>query len=255
MKEALSRAFSQIDNDLLRHSSKAEWVPLLHNICYLHCALNLRTRFGQAGWDLPTLTSFSNVELSSDFQVAAREFALCDQSIVRLESSHTASGTSNETNVRQLSWSAIRYALSELIYGARALSDYDQRAIANIVDFWIQPGSVRKDFEYSKIKYKIPTIFFTQQPKLSQLQQALDSLSLHQLDVPEACHLHSTFETNLGDDTLIIHRLNRILDALPPNVSLNAAVQQRPSTPLEGSFESISIAERRDRCSSLQMSR
>jgi dynein heavy chain len=199
MKEAMTRAFSLIDNDLLRHSSKPEWVPLLHNICYLHCTLNLRTRFGQAGWDLPTLTSFTNVELTSAFQVAAREFSLCDQSIVRQESAHTGGGGgSSETNIRQLSWSAIRYALSELIYGARALSEYDQRAIANIIDFWIQPGSVRRDFEFSKIKYKIPSVFFGQQPKLGQLQQALESLSVHQLDVPEACHLHSTYETNLG---------------------------------------------------------
>ena len=198
MKEAMTRAFSLIDNDLLRHSTKPEWVPLLHNICYLHCTLNLRTRFGQAGWDLPNLTTFTNVELTSAFQVIAREFALSDQSMVRLESAHTTSGISNETNGRQLSWSAIRYELSELIYGARALSEYDQRAIANIVDFWIQPGSVRKDFEFSKIKYKIPSVFFSQQPRLSQLQQALESLSMHQLDAPEACHLHSTFETNLG---------------------------------------------------------
>jgi len=198
MREAMTRAFSLIDNDLLRHSSKSEWIPLLHNICYIHCALNLRTRFGQAAWDLPTLTSFTNVELTSAFQVAAREFSLSDQSLVRLESAHTTSAGSNEANIRQLSWSSLRYALSELIYGARALSEYDQRAIANIVDFWIQPGSVRKDFEFSKIKYKIPAIFFAQQPKLSQLQQAIESLSIHQLDVPEACHLHSTYETNLG---------------------------------------------------------
>ncbi|CAF0936921.1 unnamed protein product [Rotaria sordida] len=233
MKEAMTRAFSLIDNDLLRHSSKPEWIPLLHNICYLHCLLNLRTRFSQAGWDLPTLTSFTNVELTSAFQVVAREFALSDQSIVRLESAHTSSAVSTEANIRPLSWTSIRYALSELIYGARALSEYDQRAIANIVDFWIQPGSIKRDFEFSKIKYKIPSIFFAQQPKLSQLQQALESLSIHQLDAPEACHLHSTNETNLGDDLLIINRLNRILDALPANISLSAAVHQRPNTPVE----------------------
>ncbi|CAF0874114.1 unnamed protein product [Rotaria sordida] len=233
MKEAMTRAFSLIDNDLLRHSSKPEWIPILHNICYLHCLLNLRTRFSQAGWDLPTLTSFTNVELTSAFQVVAREFALSDQSIVRLESAHTSSAVSTEANIRPLSWTSIRYALSELIYGARALSEYDQRAIANIVDFWIQPGSIKRDFEFSKIKYKIPSIFFTQQPKLSQLQQALESLSIHQLDAPEACHLHSTNETNLGDDLLIINRLNRILDALPANTSLSAAVHQRPNTPVE----------------------
>jgi dynein heavy chain len=198
MKEAMTRAFSLIDNDLLRHSSKSEWAPLLHNICYLHCALNLRTRFNQAAWDLPTLTLFTNVELSAAFQVIAREFSLSDQSSVRLESAHATSAVSNKANVRQLSWSAIRYALAELIYGAKALSEYDQRSIVNIVDFWIQPGSVKRDFEFTKIKYKIPSIFFVQQPKLSQLQQAVESLSNHQLDVPEACHLHSTFETNLG---------------------------------------------------------
>ncbi|CAF3351101.1 unnamed protein product [Rotaria sp. Silwood1] len=233
MKEAMARAFSLIDNDLLRHSSKPEWIPLLHNLCYLHCVLNLRTRFAQAGWDLPTLTSFTNVELTSAFQVAAREFALSDQSIVRLESAHTSSAVSTEANIRPLSWTSMRYALSELIYGARALSEYDQRAIANIVDFWIQPGSIKRDFEFSKIKYKIPSIFFGQQPKLSQLQQALESLSIHQLDAPEACHLHSTNETNLGDDLLIINRLNRIIDALPANISLSTAVHQRPSTPVE----------------------
>ncbi|CAF1326895.1 unnamed protein product [Adineta steineri] len=236
MKEAMARAFSLIDNDLLRHSSKVEWIPLLHNVCYIHCALNLRTRYNQAGWDLPSLTSFTNVELTSAFQVLAREFALSDQSTSRLESAHQntmVTTTTTETNTRQLSWTSMRYTLSELIYGAKALSEYDQRAIINIVDFWIQPASIKKDFEYSKIKYKIPSVFFGQQPKLSQLLQALESISTHQLDVPEACHLHSSYETNLGDDVYVMGRLNRILDALPSTISLTSSVFQRPNTPVE----------------------
>jgi dynein heavy chain, axonemal len=200
MKDALVKAFSLVDTDLLRHSSKPEWLPLLHNICYLHCALNLRTRFQQAGWDLPSLTHFTAVELMGAFQMLAREFTIVDQSNVRLESAQSTNALipSNDSNTRQLSWSAIRYALADLIYGARALTEYDQRAIANIVDFWIQPASVRKDFEYTKIKLKIPSFFFTQQPKLNQLQQTVESLSPHHFDSPEACHLHSTTETNLG---------------------------------------------------------
>ncbi|CAF1032650.1 unnamed protein product [Adineta ricciae] len=233
MKEAITRAFSIIDNDLLRHSLKSEWLPLLHNICYIHSTLNLRARYGHAGWDIPSLTTFTNVELTSAFQVVAREFALSDQSATRLDSSAANATALNETNARQLSWSSMRYTLSELIYGAKALSEYDQRAISNIVDFWIQPGSVRKDFEYSKIKYKIPSIFFTQQPKLSQLLQALEALPTHQFDVAETCHLHSSFEASTGDDIFILNRLNRILDALPPNVSLNASIFQRPNTPIE----------------------
>ena len=208
MKEAMTRSFSLVDNDLLRYSSKPEWIPLLHNICYLHCALNLRTRFGHAGWDLPAATTFTSMELTSAFQVVAREFTFNDPSVVRLESAHTNGVGPNDTTSRQVSWSSIRYALAELIYGARAASEYDQRAISNIVDYWIQPGSVRKDFEYSKIKYRIPTAFFASQPKLTQLQQALESLPAHQLDVPEACHLHCTLETTLGKKTLShFHRL------------------------------------------------
>lgn len=48
-----------------------------------------------------------------------------------------------------------------------------------------------------------------------------------------------------GDDVLIISRLNRILDALPPTVSLNAAVHQRPNTPVEGSFSESKHSEHR----------
>ena len=51
---------------------------------------------------------------------------------------------------------------------------------------------------------------------------------------------------------LIISRLNRILDALPPSVSLNAAVYQRPNTPVEGrmtiSFVSEENLRSSDRC-------
>lgn len=42
---------------------------------------------------------------------------------------------------------------------------------------------------------------------------------------------------------LIISRLNRILDALPPSVSLNAAVYQRPNTPVEGRMTISLVSE------------
>ena len=53
-------------------------------------------------------------------------------------------------------------------------------------EFFIEKENSNLEHEQEKLRLK------------SQLQQALESLSIHQLDAPEACHLHSTNETNLG---------------------------------------------------------
>jgi hypothetical protein len=53
MKTNLYRFFSYLDADILRQSERMEWAAFLHNICYLHGAIKLRTRFGKAGWNVP----------------------------------------------------------------------------------------------------------------------------------------------------------------------------------------------------------
>lgn len=40
-----------MDSDMLRYSSKPEWLPLLHNLCYLHAALKVRARYGRGGFN------------------------------------------------------------------------------------------------------------------------------------------------------------------------------------------------------------
>lgn len=47
------RSFSWFEPDILRQSSRPEWPVMLHNLCFLHAAIQLRARFGQGGWNCP----------------------------------------------------------------------------------------------------------------------------------------------------------------------------------------------------------
>lgn len=53
MKESLVRSFSMIDSETFKCSSRSEWPAMLHNICYIHSAIRLRSRFNKAGFNSP----------------------------------------------------------------------------------------------------------------------------------------------------------------------------------------------------------
>ena len=63
MKDSMIRSLSWFEPDLLRQSSRQEWPVILHNLCYLHAALQLRARFGQGGWNSPT--DFNSIGFSA----------------------------------------------------------------------------------------------------------------------------------------------------------------------------------------------
>ena len=114
-----------------------------------------------------------------------------------------------------------------------ASDEGDLDAIKSICEQWISLTSVRKEFELTKVKYKIPTQFLAQQPRLSSLQQALENIPHLILELPEACHILPSTETILGDDLYIMTRLNRLMDSLPISKS-NVKVYDRPLTPFNG---------------------
>lgn len=67
MKENIVRSFSWIDLDILKSSSKPEWPALLHNLCYLHSCLKLRSRYMRCGWNLPYSLQFTTEEFIVSF--------------------------------------------------------------------------------------------------------------------------------------------------------------------------------------------
>ena len=120
----------------------------------------------------------------------------------------------------------------KLIYGCSASNEYDLQAIQYIADYWISSVANKKDFEVSKLKYKIPGVFFNSQPKLPSLQQSFENISLMQLEAPEACHLLPSIETVLGDDIFIMTKLNKLIDNLEITNN-NVKAYDRPYSPID----------------------
>ncbi|XP_055889444.1 dynein axonemal heavy chain 8-like isoform X3 [Biomphalaria glabrata] len=231
MKDCLSRSLTWMEPDILRQSNRPDWPAMLHNLCYLHAAVHLRTRFGGGGWNLPH--EFSQIgfrELQEAVRFTVGEFK--DLLFVM-----AADGTMVP---RTTSWTGIRFMLSEIVYGTHTTDVYDQQALSAIVEYWCTPNAVKKDFEVARLKYRAPAAFFNTNVRLNTLIQSIDSISQYFLEVPEACHLHPNIElswthtgnlTLLGDDQYVFTRLNKIFDAMPVSPTLSHKLFPRPPTP------------------------
>uniref|UniRef100_A0A2C9K4Z2 AAA+ ATPase domain-containing protein n=1 Tax=Biomphalaria glabrata TaxID=6526 RepID=A0A2C9K4Z2_BIOGL len=222
MKDFLSRSLTWMEPDILRQSNRPDWPAMLHNLCYLHAAIHLRTRFGGGGWNLPH--EFSQIgfrELQEAVRFTVGEFK--DLLFVM-----AADGTMVP---RTTSWTGIRFMLSEIVYGTHTTDVYDQQALSAIVEYWCTPNAVKKDFEVARLKYRAPAAFFNTNVRLNTLIQSIDSISQYFLEVPEACHLHPNIETLLGDDQYVFTRLNKIFDAMPVSPTLSHKLFPRPPTP------------------------
>lgn len=68
MKECMVRSLSWIDSDLIKSSTKPEWPVLLHNLCFFHSCLRLRTRYSRCGWNSPLTLNFATEEFLVNFK-------------------------------------------------------------------------------------------------------------------------------------------------------------------------------------------
>ncbi|XP_070568705.1 dynein axonemal heavy chain 5-like isoform X4 [Ptychodera flava] len=226
MKDNMIRSLSVIDADTLKSSSRSEWAPMVHNLCMLHGAIRLRSRFGRSGWNRPYDMDFSSSELFEALQVAATAFKDMPQP--------------DGEGLRGVSWIGIRYILTEIIYGSYITDDFDQQSLTALVEYWVGPNAVKRDFEATKLRFRIPAAFFNPNLRVSSILQALENVPNHALDVPEACGIHTSMEdeakpmTNLGDDQYVFTRLNAIFDAMPESNTLSHALMERPPTPQTG---------------------
>lgn len=67
MKESIIRSFNWIDADQIKLSNKPEWPILLHNLCYFHSCLRLRSRYYRCGWNSPHSLNFTTEEFLVNF--------------------------------------------------------------------------------------------------------------------------------------------------------------------------------------------
>ncbi|CAF0814844.1 unnamed protein product, partial [Brachionus calyciflorus] len=227
VKENIIRSFSWIDSEQVKISNKPEWPILLHNLCYFHSCLKLRSRYTRCGWNSPYTLNFTTEEFLESLRTAVQEYL--QDSPSRNDSVKSVSDSN-----KNISLQSIKFVIADLIYGSSASNEYDLQAIESIAEYWISSIANRKDFELTKLKYKIPSAFSSQPVKLGSLQQSLENIPPLQLEAPEACHLLPSIETVLGDDVFIMTRLSKLIDNLSISPTM-AKVYDRPLTPFDNS--------------------
>ena len=109
-RENMLKCFSWIDSDTAKISNKSEWPILLHNLCFFHSCLKLRSRFTKCGWNSPMCLQFSTEEFLETLRVSMREFTEIGGS--RSESTKSVS----EFNSKSVSFQAIKYIVSDVCF-------------------------------------------------------------------------------------------------------------------------------------------
>ncbi|XP_077973667.1 uncharacterized protein LOC120348568 isoform X2 [Styela clava] len=231
MKDNLLRFFSTVvDADIFTTSTRPEYLPCLHNICLLHGAVSLRSKFPiNVGWQDPHAFKDINIEqLKMSLDAVQREFT----DMMVGGSSEVASSTN--AMIKNISWSGLRYQIAELTYGNYVTNANDQQSLNCLVDYWLASNSVKREFELPKVRYRLPAVFFTANTKQTSVSQALESSPHHALDCPEGCNLHPSPEGVIGNDQYIFTRLNQIYDAQPESKTLSHKLYPQPPTSLLG---------------------
>uniref|UniRef100_H3A2H2 Uncharacterized protein n=1 Tax=Latimeria chalumnae TaxID=7897 RepID=H3A2H2_LATCH len=202
MRDGLMRCLQWVDSESLWSGTHPDWLAVVHNLCFLHCAVRLRAQYGNTtGWNYSNMMMFENREL----MLLSDEFNNGDP----------------QNGGRSISWTNLRYLLSEVVYGSNVKDESDKTSLAAMVDYWISPCTTKKDCELTKLKYKIPAAFFAPNARLSSVLQALDAIPQYSLDVPEAFSMNSTSDIPFGEHNYVLTRLKCLYDSMtqPSNLS------------------------------------
>ncbi|XP_029452717.1 dynein gamma chain, flagellar outer arm-like [Rhinatrema bivittatum] len=200
IKGGLIQSWQLVDQETLGQSRQPEWPAILHNLCFLHCAARLRTQYGStAGWNSRDVLCFGVSEFMEGLQLLKGEFK--DEDL--------------ETGGKAIPWDAIRYLLSEIIYGRNVTDDSCLAGFTAMVDYWISPTAAKRGCELTKLKYKIPAAFFNSAASMTSLVQALEAIPQHSLDAPEAFHMHPSPAIYFGQDRYVFSQLKVLCDLMP----------------------------------------
>ncbi|XP_066429677.1 uncharacterized protein [Eleutherodactylus coqui] len=194
IRRGIIHSWKFVNHEMLAPSSRPEWLALLHNLCFLHCAIRFRTLYGASeGWNCPDVMRFGCAELMESIEVLKNEFK---EDLV------------NEGKLP--SWTAVRYLLSETIYGCNVGDKFDMTVLTSMIDYWINANATKKDSDLTKLKCRIPSPFFDPDANLALLMQALESIPQYSLDTPEAFHMHPSPVVPFSEQGYVISKLSQL---------------------------------------------
>eukprot|EP00767_Chilomastix_cuspidata_P003100 gnl/Chilomastix_cuspidata/322.p1 GENE.gnl/Chilomastix_cuspidata/322~~gnl/Chilomastix_cuspidata/322.p1 ORF type:complete len:2547 (-),score=680.75 gnl/Chilomastix_cuspidata/322:1353-8993(-) len=168
-RAGLRRSYQMLTQDQLETVDKPQWLPLVYVIAFIHTTVQERRKYGPLGWCIPY--EFGTPDFSASIQFLQTYLYGLDP--------HSRKGPG-------ISYSTIRYMISEVHYGGRVTDDYDRRLLKTYAEEWLHPRVFQDDFEFYT-GYAIP--------KYSNIVEARASIEqLPLLDKPQVYGLHANAE-------------------------------------------------------------
>lgn len=188
VRASLRRSYAWINQDMIDAVDKQQWRPMLYAVCFLHCTVIERKKFGPLGWCVPY--EFNQTDLAASVQFLQNH-------LYNMLDPKKGGG---------VSWTTVRYMVCEVQYGGRITDDYDKRLLVTYGDLWFSPNMFQETFEFYK-NYKIPDF-----KTVNEYRAYVDQLPL--IDTPEIFGMHPnaelTFNANKAREVL-----GTILDVQP----------------------------------------
>jgi len=115
LKAGLKRTYAWVNQDMLDAIPRPEWRTVLYTMCYMHSILQERRKFGAIGWAIAY--EYNQSDLSASVQFIQNH--MLDMEVRK---------------VKEITWTTVRYMVSEIQYGGRVSDDWDRRLLNTFSD-------------------------------------------------------------------------------------------------------------------------
>merc|ERR1711988_1156814 len=133
VKAGMKRNYFWVTQDLLDTISRAEWRHILYVMCFCHCVVQERRKFGSIGWAIPYEYNQSDLTACCLF---------LQNHMSAMESQAPKGGQV------PLQWQTVRFMISNVQYGGKITDDLDGKLMDTYAEAYFQQPVMDPSFQF-----------------------------------------------------------------------------------------------------------
>jgi dynein heavy chain len=131
MRAGMKRSYAWVTQDMLDTVPRVEWRTLLWVLCHLHSVVQERRKFGAIGWTVPYEFNQSDLNACALF---------LQNHILDMDAK----------KAKDVTWSTVRYMISEIQYGGRITDDWDRRQMNTFAEKFFCQAVLEQGYSFLK---------------------------------------------------------------------------------------------------------
>jgi len=136
MKAGMKRSYAGFTQDTLDTVQRSEWKTLLWTLCHCHSVTQERRKFGAIGWTVPYEFNQSDLNACTLFM---------QNHLLEMDAK----------KAKEVTWTTVRYMVSDIQYGSRITDDMDRRQMTSISENFYRQEVLEPGYSFLK-GYTIP---------------------------------------------------------------------------------------------------